>query len=82
MELRNSFIALTRIEEKASGVLIPLEVREGKPKMGKVIAFDEKLEGYKIGDTVLFVEYASLFVTIEGREIIFVKAEDVLAVIK
>ena len=79
MKLFNNFLALERIRENPTGLIIPQEVRDEKPKMGKVVALADGVEGVSEGDLILFLEYAPFLAEIGGKEIIFVKKEDIIA---
>lgn len=70
-----------------SGIYLPENAGE-KPQKGKVLAAGSALytEGQKndsparVGDTVLYKKWGGNEVKIEGREYLFVKFEDVLAI--
>lgn len=71
----------------ASGIYLPDNAGE-KPQMGKVIATGPKTysDGHeiespaKLGETVMYKKWGGNEVKIEGKEYIFVKFEDILAV--
>jgi chaperonin GroES len=81
-----------RIEEDAttrSGLVIPDTARE-KPQRGKVVAAGngKTLENgtklaldVKAGDTILFGKYTGSDITIDGKEVLILREDDVLAVI-
>ena len=90
--LSNRVIA-TRMEEEqktAGGIIIPDTAKE-KPQEGKIIAvgpgrIDDKGEQripmeVKKGDRILFSKYAGTEIKIDGVEHIFMKEDDILAVI-
>ena len=54
-----------------------IEVGKGKISDGKVIAPEVKK-----GDKVLFGKYSGTEVTIEGKEYLILKEEDILAIVK
>ena len=54
-----------------------IEVGKGKVSDGKVIAPEVKK-----GDKVLFGKYSGTEITIEGKEYLILKGEDILAIIK
>jgi len=72
----------------ASGIIIPDTAKE-KPQMGKVVAVGsgvvdkqgkvQPLE-VKTGDTILFGKYTGNEVTLEGKDYIIMREDDVLAV--
>jgi chaperonin GroES len=71
----------------ASGIYLPDNVSE-KPQKGKIIAVGESglVEGKKVkspaklGEVVFYKKWGGNEVKIEGKEYLFVKFEDVLAV--
>jgi len=85
-------VIVTRVEEEqrtAGGIIIPDTAKE-KPQEGKIVAGgpgkrDDKgkripLE-VKEGDRILFSKYAGTEIKINGVEHIFMKQEDILAVL-
>ncbi len=77
-------------EEKSSGGLVLPDTAKEKPKEGKVIAVGEGklLENgkrakfqVKKGDRILFSSYAGTEVTLDGKELLVMSEEDVLAVV-
>ncbi len=88
----NDRVIVTRIEEEqktAGGIIIPDTAKE-KPQEGKIVAagpgkLDDKgkripLE-VKKGDRILFSKYAGTEIKINGVEHIFMKEDDILAVV-
>ncbi len=72
-----------------SGIYLP-DTSEEKPQKGKVLAVgaDEVLDSgktrkspAKVGDEIIYKKWGGNEVKIDGKEYIFVKFEDVLAVI-
>ena len=82
---------LTRETTTASGIVIPDTVKE-KPQEGKIIAMglgkfnedgDERIPfEVKLGDIVMYKKWSGTEVKIEGKEMILVKEEDILAVVE
>ena len=77
-------------EEKTSGGIVLPDTAKEKPKEGKVIAVGEGklLENgkrakfqVKKGDRILFSSYAGTEVTLDGKELLVMSEEDVLAVV-
>lgn len=71
-------------EKTASGIIIPDTAKE-KPQKGTVVAVgpgtsDEKME-VKKGDVVLYGKYAGTELTIDGKDYLIMKQNDILAVI-
>lgn len=88
----NDRVIVIRLEEEqktAGGIIIPDTAKE-KPQEGKIVAagpgkLDENgkripLE-VKEGDRILFSKYAGTEIKIDGVEHIFMKEDDILAVI-
>ncbi len=71
-------------EKTAGGLFIPDTAKE-KPLAGKVVAVgpgtaEVKME-VKAGDTVLYGKYAGTEITVDGKQYIIMRQNDVLAVI-
>lgn len=88
----NDRVIVTRVEKEqktAGGIIIPDTAKE-KPQEGKIVAagpgkLDDKgnripMEA-KEGDRILFSKYAGTEIKIDGVEHIFMKEDDILAVI-
>ncbi|HJD13677.1 MAG TPA: co-chaperone GroES [Candidatus Ruminococcus avistercoris] len=72
-------------ETTKSGIVLPGQAQE-KPQMAKVIAVGPGTDEVKMelaeGDQVVFSKYAGTEVKIDGEELIIIKQQDVLAVVK
>lgn len=77
-------------EKTAGGILLPDTAKE-KPQKGKVLAAGpgKKLDSgklvpmdVKVGDAVLYGKYSGTEVTLDGKEYIILRQEDVLAVLQ
>ena len=86
-------ILVTRVdsEEKTSGGIIIPDTAKEKPQEGKVVAVgpgktnddgDTVPLSVKKGDKILFSKYAGTEINIEGEEHLFIREEDVLAVLE
>jgi len=88
----NDRVLVTRVEEEqktAGGIIIPDTAKE-KPQEGKVVAVgpgkrDDSgtrvpLE-VKKGDRILFAKYAGTEIKIDGEEHIFMREDDILAIL-
>ena len=85
-------VIVTRMEEEqktAGGIIIPDTAKE-KPQEGKILAVgpgkrDDKGKRIpmevKEGDRILFSKYAGTEIKIDGAEHIFMKEDDILAVL-
>ncbi len=81
-----------RQEEKTkSGILLPETAEKEKPEQGKVIAVGpgKKTEDGKLipmevkeGDVVLFTKYGPNEITIDEKEYLIAREEDILAIIR
>jgi chaperonin GroES len=88
----NDRVLVTRVEEEqktAGGIIIPDTAKE-KPQEGKVVAVgpgkrDDSgkrvpLE-VKKGDRILFSKYAGTEIKVDGKEHIFMREDDILAIL-
>ncbi len=94
MKLRplNDRVAVKRAPEEttsAGGIVIPDSSAE-KPTKGEVVAIgDGKLSddgkrsalAVKVGDTVLFGQYAGTEITVDGDKILIMREDDILAIV-
>lgn len=86
-------IVVRRVEEEqktAGGILLPGSAQE-KPSQGDVIAVgngqirdngDVRPLDVKVGDKVLFGQYAGQTVKVDGEELLIMKEADVLGVLE
>ncbi|MCK5607555.1 co-chaperone GroES [Candidatus Pacearchaeota archaeon] len=70
------------VEQKTQGgIILPESVKEeAKDTTGEVVAVGPKAEGIKVGDVVLFGEFAGTDVRLDGKEYLLMPDEDVLAI--
>lgn len=76
-------VVATRVEAKsktASGIYLPDSSRE-KSYVAVVEATGPKVSSLKKGDQIVYKEYSTTELTIDGKEYLIVKEEDVLATI-
>jgi chaperonin GroES len=88
----NDKIVVERLEAEdktAGGIILPDSAKE-KPKQGKVLAIGEGklLENgqraafqVKVGDKVLFTNYAGSDVTVDNKEYMIMTEDDLLAIL-
>ncbi|HOJ39421.1 MAG TPA: co-chaperone GroES [bacterium] len=78
-------------EEKSKGGIILPDTAKEKPQEGKIVAVGKGKvddEGktvpmeVKVGDKVLYGKYAGTEITVEGKEYMILKEEDILAVVE
>lgn len=62
----------------ASGLYLPDNAKE-KPVMAKVKAVGPDVKTLKVGDRIIYKEYSTTELKIDGTEYLLVKEEDVLA---
>ena len=86
-------VLVKREEEErktASGIVLPDTASE-KPNRGEIIAAgpgksndqgEVRAMGVKVGDNVLFSQYAGTKVKVEGEELLMMGEDDILAVIE
>ena len=71
-------------EKTASGIIIPDSAKE-KPQKGTVVATgpgkkDEKME-VKVGDVVLYGKYAGTELSLDGKDYLIMRQDDIVAII-
>jgi chaperonin GroES len=64
----------------ASGLYLPEAAKE-KPVLAEVKAVGPDVKGIKVGDKIVYKEYSTTELTIDGTEYLLVKEEDVLATV-
>jgi len=77
-------IVIKKIEvatKSSSGILLPDSAKE-QPQSGEALAIGKDVKEIKVGDQVLYPKYGPAEVKVEGQELLIVKEEDVLAVMK
>ena len=67
-------------EKTASGLYLPNQAKE-KPVIAEVVAVGPDAKEITIGDKIIYKEYSTTELTINGQEYLIVKAEDVLGVV-
>ena len=72
-------------EKTASGFVLPGQAKE-KPQMAEIVAVgpgteEEKME-VKVGDTVIFSQYAGTEIKYQGEEYTILTQRDVLAIVE
>ncbi len=77
-------IVIKKIEaesKSAAGILLPDSAKE-QPQSGQVLAVGKDVQEVKVGDQVLYAKYGPAEVKVDGEELLIVKEEDILAVVK
>ena len=64
----------------ASGIYL-LDNAKEKPVIAKVVAIGPKVKDLKLGDRIVYKEYSTTDLKVDGAEYIIVKEEDVLATV-
>lgn len=62
----------------ASGLYLPDNAKE-KSKLAKVVAVGKAVKDLKTGDKIVYKEYSTTEIKVDGKEYIILKEEDVLA---
>ncbi len=79
----NVLIEAIEAEEKtASGLYLPDTVSKEKPQEGKVVAIGSGKIDVKVGQKVIYRQYAPTEVKVDGNDFMIVKNEDILAIVK
>jgi chaperonin GroES len=73
--------AIEQESKTASGIYLPDNAKE-KPVMAKVMAVGKNVKNVKVADKILYKEYSTTEVKMDGKEYILVKEEDILATVK
>ncbi len=66
--------------QTASGLYLPDNAKE-KPVLAKVMAVGGDVKNIKIGDKIIYKEYSTTELKIDGTEYLIVKEEDILATV-
>jgi len=66
--------------QTASGIYLPDNAKE-KPVLAKVAAIGPDVKGIKVGDKIVYKEYSTTELKIDGTEYLIVKEEDILATV-
>ncbi len=86
-------VIVERLEQEtktASGIVLPDAAAE-KPDQGKVLAVgngkileDGKVRALdvKVGDTVLFGKYSGQAVKVDGKEVLVMREDDIMAIVQ
>jgi chaperonin GroES len=68
------------VTKTASGLYLPEKAAE-KSKIAKVLKVGAKVEGIKEGDRIVYKEYSTTELKVDGTDYILVKEEDILATV-
>ncbi len=75
---------ISKEEKTESGIILPDTADKEKPEQGKVIAvgpgLPDKPMNVKKGDKVIFTKYGPSEITIDNKDYLIAKEEDILAV--
>jgi len=64
----------------ASGLYLPDNAKE-KPVLAKIDAIGKDVKNVKVGDRILYKEYSTTEIKIDGTEYLIVKEEDILGTV-
>lgn len=67
-------------EKTAGGLYLPDNAKE-KPVLAKVVATGKDVKTIKVGDRILYKEYSTTELSIDGTEYLIVREEDVLGTV-
>ena len=67
-------------EKTASGLYLPDNAKE-KPVTAEVQAVGKDVKDVTVGDKILYKEYSTTEITVNGTEYLIVKEEDILATV-
>lgn len=69
------------VTKTASGLYLPDKAAE-KPQVAKVLKVGSKVKEIKAGDRIVYKNYSTTDLKLDGKEFILVKEEDILATVK
>ncbi len=69
-------------EDRSPGGIILPDTAKEKPQMGEVVAVGKDVKEVKVGDKIMYTKYGPTEVKVSGEELLLLKEEDVLAVVK
>ncbi|MCY1549277.1 10 kDa chaperonin [compost metagenome] len=64
--------------QTASGIYLPETAKE-KPTLANVVATGADVKEVKVGDKIVYKEYSTTELKIDGTEYLIIKEEDILA---
>lgn len=67
-------------EKTASGLYLPDNAKE-KPVLAKVVAVGKDAKSVKVNDKILYKEYSTTEIKVDGTEYLIVKEEDILGTV-
>ncbi len=67
-------------EKTASGLYLPDQAKE-KPVVAKVVSIGKEVKAVKANDKILYKEYSTTEITIDGTEYLIVKEDDILGTV-
>lgn len=67
-------------EKTASGLYLPDNAKE-KPVLAKIVAVGSDVKAVKTGEKILYKEYSTTEIKIDGTEYLIVKEEDILGTV-
>ena len=73
--------AIEQEAKTASGLYLPENAKE-KPVMAKVLAVGKDVKNIKVNDQILYKEFSTTEVKMDGKEYILISEPDVLATVK
>jgi chaperonin GroES len=75
------FVSYTEeLERTAGGLYIPDSAKE-KPQSGKVEAVGDEVKSLKVGDKILFDKYSGSKISIDNKDYLIIKEEDILGIL-
>lgn len=66
----------------ATGIIIPDNASKEKPLVGKILAIGSEVKEISIGDRVAFAKYSGTEIKLGDEELLILKIEDVLGILK
>lgn len=69
------------VEKTKTGIYLPTSGSKEEPDQGKVVAVGDSKK-IKVGDVVIFSKYGFDKITVDGKDYLVIKEENILAVVK
>lgn len=76
-------VAISPLDEPdTKGMIVVPESAKSKPTRGVIIAVGIEAQYIKVGDVVVFGKYSGTDVEIDGKEVVLMHEDDVIAIVK
>lgn len=80
LKIVNNQILVAPVKVKQTSGLVKPEQYEDKPEFGRVLRVGDKIEGVKEGDIILFGKWSTLKLTINGKDYLIMRGDDLVGI--